>query len=216
MFGYTKDTFAEKTKKLKLLENEDHVLTLDSDEEFHTKATEIEYQVRKKLLQNQSKTLIQALKNKEPNIAEQEDKSDKRDVDPIKIHKCNDFESSSSNNKPELMSATWYDSISECINLGTPIEFRQSIIYDQDVITRSHNSVEEFRNETKIMLNKILNNLSIIMQCITSDKEVDYLEKLCPVNNSGVIKLSRIIADFWTLSNWPEYGRQNVTLTPKF
>lgn len=57
------DTYAEATKKLKSLESEDHVFTLDSDEEFDTKAKEIECQVRKKLLLKQSKTLTEALTN---------------------------------------------------------------------------------------------------------------------------------------------------------
>lgn len=47
---------------------------------------------------------------------------------------------------------------------------------------RLQNSLEELRNETKTMLNKISNNQTIIMQYITSDKGVDFLEKLNPRN----------------------------------
>ncbi|KAK0072605.1 hypothetical protein PV325_011121 [Microctonus aethiopoides] len=118
---------------------------------------------------------------KETSIAEQGDLSGESNVDPIKIDFCIDnSEPSPSNTVPESMSVTCNN---ECNNLGTPIEIAgHSIIYDQDVINRLQHSLEELHNETKIMLNKVLNNQTIIMQYITSDKGVDFLEKLNPRN----------------------------------
>ncbi|KAK0072054.1 hypothetical protein PV326_000510, partial [Microctonus aethiopoides] len=69
------------------------------------------------------------------------------------------------------------------LNSETPvIEIGDNIIYDHDAVTRLHNSLEEFKNETRTAQNKILNNLNIIIQYITGDKGVDFLDKLNPIN----------------------------------
>ncbi|KAK0183525.1 hypothetical protein PV327_001562 [Microctonus hyperodae] len=89
------------------------------------------------------------------------------------------------------------------INFETPVvEIGENIIYDHNSYTLLQNSIEEFKNDTRIALNKITNNLNIIMQYITSDKGVDFLDKLNPVNGLKSKDLNILITSIEEFKNY--------------
>ncbi|KAK0082173.1 hypothetical protein PV325_010932 [Microctonus aethiopoides] len=116
-------------------------------------------------------------------------------------------------NPPNILDIICNDSTLNSINSESPVvKIGDNIIYDHDSVSRLHNSLEEFKNETRTVLNKILHNQIIIIQYITGDKGIDFLDKLNPMNGLKTKDLNIPIASIDEFDKYMDVRTANSTV----